>query len=116
MFYAALFFALAACKPLGMAHAGTGTGDKSGGFTNREFLLLDEAHQKFWIQGAMYALLHVAAAKKKQSGQCIADWYFGDKRADRNGLILASMEKYPNSYPSAVFIALTERACGIYHE
>ncbi|OHU92113.1 hypothetical protein BET10_07235 [Pseudoalteromonas amylolytica] len=86
------------------------------GMTNAEFLELDNSYKKFWIQGAMYSLGHVAAAKSKETGKCVIDWYFGDKRAERNSLILASMEKYPSSYPSAIFIALTERECGTYHK
>lgn len=89
---------------------------QAGGFTNKDFLTLPEAHQKFWIQGAMYTLIHVAAAKDPKTGQCVSDWYFGDKRAERNGLILASMKKYPESYPSAVFLGLTERTCGNYRK
>lgn len=84
------------------------------GYTNEMFLMLPEAHQKFWIQGAMHALGLVAAGKSKETGKCVIDWYFGDKRGERNGLILASMKKYPDSYPSAIFLALTERECGAY--
>ncbi len=86
------------------------------GFQNKDFLNLPEAHQKFWIQGAMHALGLVASGKSEETGKCVIDWYFGDKRAERNGLILASMRKYPNSYPSAIFLALTERVCGTYRK
>ena len=64
----------------------------------------------------MYALGLMAAGKDTKTGKCVIDWYFGDKRAERNGLILASMEKYPHSYPSAVFVALSERECGVYQK
>ena len=64
----------------------------------------------------MHALGLVAAGRNKDIGKCVIDWYFGDKRAERNGLIIASMRKYPNSYPSAVFVALTERECGVYQK
>ncbi len=64
----------------------------------------------------MHTLGHVASAKDKTIGQCVFEWYFGENRAERNGLILASMEKYPHSYPSAIFLGLTERECGEYRK
>ncbi len=85
-------------------------------FTNKDFLELPEAHQKFWIQGAMDAMASVAARKSADHGQCINEWYFGDKNAERNGLIIASMKKYPAYVPSVIFIFLTEEACGKYYE
>lgn len=83
------------------------------GFTNKDFLILPETQQKFWIQGAMYMLIHIGAAKSQEKGQCVADWYFGEKRPQRNSLILGSMEKYSSSYPSVVMLALVERECGL---
>ena len=85
-------------------------------FTNKDFLTLQEAHQKFWIQGSIDSLAHVAAAKSKQTGRCVIEWYYGDKHAARNGLILASMRKYPDAQPTAVMLALTERACGVFRK
>lgn len=85
-------------------------------FTNKDFLTLQEAHQKFWIQGAVDVLGHVAAAKSKQTGRCVLEWYYGDQYAERNSLILASIRKYPDAHPSAVMLALTERACGVFRK
>ena len=85
-------------------------------FTNKDFLTLQEAHQKFWIQGSIDSLAHVAAAKSKQTGRCVIEWYYGDEYAARNGLILASMRKYPDAQPTAVMLALTERACGVFRK
>ncbi len=82
-------------------------------FTNKDFLTLQEAHQKFWIQGAVDALSQVAAAKANETGRCVMEWYYGPKHAARNGLILASMEKYPDAHPRAIVLALIERACGV---
>ena len=82
---------------------------------SKDFLQMEDVKKKFWIDGAISALGHVAAAKNKEQGSCVYDWYFSDKIADRNGLILASMKKYPDSAPTAVLLALTERECGIYH-
>ena len=83
-------------------------------FTNQDFLALPEAHQKFWIEGAMDVLIQIAAAHSTEQGQCVADWYFSDQRAERNGLILASMHKYPTYPPRTIFVALTEQVCGAY--
>lgn len=85
-------------------------------FTNKDFLTLQEAHQKFWIQGAVDALAQVASAKANKTGRCVIEWYYGPKHAMRNGLILASIEKYPDAHPSAVMLALTERACGVFRK
>lgn len=57
-------------------------------------------------------LVQLGASKRKTTGQCVGNWYFSDKRAERNALILASMKKYSDSYPSAVMLALVERECG----
>lgn len=84
------------------------------GFNNRAFLLMPQEHQKYWLNGAIDSLAHVAAFKKKDIGQCVIDWYFGDKHAQRNGLIFASMERYPDHTPIVVLVALTQRACGTY--
>lgn len=84
-------------------------------FTNKDFLKLPEAHQKFWIQGAMRALGAVVSAKDAEQGKCVTDWYFGNKHAERNGLIWKGMEKYPDYSPDVIFIFLTERACGKYY-
>lgn len=83
------------------------------GFDNKGFLSLENAQKKFWIDGAIDTLGHVAAIKSKEQGQCVYDWYYNDT-ANKNGLILASMTKYPDHTPSAILIALTERACEKY--
>ncbi|MCJ8270943.1 MAG: hypothetical protein MJK04_16260 [Psychrosphaera sp.] len=76
--------------------------------------LNDEA-KKFWLIGAVEALTHVAAAKSKQTGQCVHNWYYADV-ATMNGIILGSMKKYPNSTPGAVLLALSEGTCGTYRK
>lgn len=85
-------------------------------FTNKDFLTLQEAHQKFWIEGAVDVLAQVASAKANATGRCVIEWYYGDKHAARNSLILASMKKYPDAHPSAVMLALTERECGVFRK
>lgn len=84
------------------------------GFNNKDFLKMPPIRQKFWLNGAMDTLAHVASFKDKTIGQCVVDWYFGEKHAQRNGLIFASMEKYPDHTPTVIIVALTQRACGVY--
>lgn len=87
----------------------------SEGFKNRDFLLLEDEQVKYWLTGAIEALYHVAAAKSEEKGQCVFDWYYTDT-PQKNGIILGSIEKYPNSTPSAVLLALTELECGTYRK
>lgn len=82
----------------------------------QDFLELPEAHQKFWIQGTMHAFVAIAAAKSTEQGNCVQSWYFSEQRPERNGLILASMEKYPKAYPTAIMLALAERECGVFRK
>jgi hypothetical protein len=85
------------------------------GFKNKNFLKLENNEKKFWLTGSIEALTHVAAAKNKKTGWCVHDWYYTDT-AVKNGIILGSIEKYPDSTPSAVLLALTERECGTYRK
>lgn len=83
------------------------------GFTAKDFLTLPEAHQKFWIEGAIdMTALVVSTGGNKKKGRCIYEWYYGDRHAERNSLILASMKKYLNVPPNAIMVALIERDCG----
>lgn len=84
------------------------------GFSSREFLEMQPENQKFWLSGAIDTLGHIAAFKGKVVGQCVIDWYFGEKVGERNWLILESMKKYPEQTPTVILVALTERACGKY--
>lgn len=83
------------------------------GFNNRDFLAMSDVQKKFWLSGAIDTLGHVAAIKSKSHGKCVYDWYFKDT-ANKNGLILASMEKYPDHSPTTVLMALAKRACGTF--
>lgn len=55
----------------------------------------------------------VAGYKDKEQGRCVWEWYYQDM-ADKNGLIEAYMEKYPENVPSSILIALAEEACGAF--
>tara|TARA_Y100001949_G_scaffold117195_1_gene99640 strand:+ start:274 stop:675 length:402 start_codon:yes stop_codon:yes gene_type:complete len=82
-------------------------------FTAAEFLKRQEAHQKFWIEGAVDAYAQVASAKSNDKGRCVMAWYYGEQHAQRNSLIFASMRKYSDKPPRAVLLALIERSCGV---
>lgn len=57
----------------------------------------------------------VAGQKDKQRGKCIIDWYYGENQADTNGLFLASMKKYPDYKPSAMFLFFAQQECGKFY-
>lgn len=88
------------------------SGAQADEFTNQDFLALPEAHQKFWIQGAIDSIALLGGAKNPPIGQCILEWYYGDQHAKSNGLILASMRKYVDARPSSIMLALAEKTCG----
>lgn len=84
----------------------------SDGFRSRNFLEMDSIKKKFWPHGSIMSYANIAAARDKDKGKCVYNWYFSDKIAERNGVILASMKNYPQVTPSAVILALLENACG----
>lgn len=99
LLYVAVFFSVS-----GVAQADV--------FTSKNFLAWPEAHQKFWIQGSVdTAALITSHNGNKEQGKCITKWYYGDKRAERNSLIIASMEKYSDVPPNAIMVALIKKAC-----
>ena len=69
--------------------------------------------QHYWLSGAVDIAGHIAFLADKQRGKCIWDWYFLDS-TEQKALILGSMEKYPNSTPTGIILALSERTCGPY--
>ena len=80
-------------------------------FKNKDFLKMAPIQQKFWLSGAIDTLGHVAVLKNKTQSQCTYDWYYGDT-ANQNGIIMASIRKYPDHTPSAIVIVLAEKKCG----
>lgn len=85
-------------------------------FRASDFLEMEDTWKKFWLSGAMSALYSVLITKDEDQSRCVADWYFSEDLAEKNSLIIASMEKYPHATPSAVLIALTQRECGDYYD
>lgn len=82
-------------------------------FKNKDFLKLENNEKKSWLLASIETLWQVEALKNKKMAQCIADWYYKDV-ANKNGLIVSSMKKYPEHTPVAILVALTERSCGSY--
>ena len=85
-------------------------------FKASDFLKLQSMNQRFWISGSIGTLIHVANAKDRKIGDCIANWYYSDKKAERNTLILAAMKKHSDKQPSTIMIALTEHVCGKFRK
>lgn len=86
------------------------------GFRAKQFLEIPPEQQQYWLNGSIGTLVYIAAFKSASIGQCVNDWYFGDKRGERNWLILESMKKYPDYQPVVILVALTERSCGKHTE
>lgn len=94
--------------------SGVTLADETEGFRSKHFLELPDKHKKFWLDGAITAFAHIAAAKEKTKGECVYNWYFAKDIDEKNGLIEASMRKYQDATPTAVLLALTEKICGQY--
>lgn len=77
---------------------------------------MEDVKKKFWLHGAISALSHAASIKNIEEAKCIDEWYFNDKIAEKNGLIIASMEQYPEHAPSTILLALIELDCDVYWE
>ena len=82
------------------------------GFRSKHFLEMPDVHKKFWLTGAMESLAYAAASKSEDKGRCVYNWYFSERLAERNSLILATMEHYSHATPSAVLVALIKEDCG----
>lgn len=83
------------------------------GFNNSDFLLLKDEEKKLWLLSSIDTLGFVAGYKDTEQGRCVWEWYYKDV-SNKNGLILAYMGENPDKSPSAILIALTESACGVY--
>ncbi len=64
----------------------------------------------------MDTMIHIAAIRDTEQADCIVKWYYTDKKAERNTLILALMEKYSDFVPSSIMISLVEQACGDFRK
>lgn len=97
-----------------MACHGTQAAEGKEGFRAKHFLEMKDEQKKLWLHGAMNAFAHMAASKDHAAGKCVHDWYFSEDINYKDGVILATMRKYPEVTPTAVLLALTEKSCGIY--
>jgi hypothetical protein len=79
---------------------------------NHEFLELPDIAKKFWIQGAIQLMASTVNFYDKKQGQCIIDWYYKGNTAQKNGLLLGSMNKYSDATPTVTVIAIVELSCG----
>ncbi len=97
---------------IGAALFAFGTEASSQAFKSKDFLEMPEMQQKGYIDGAVSTLYQMAAQESIQTGQCVHDWYYGDKTSERNWLILDTMQKNPDYRPSVIIAALAESVCG----
>lgn len=85
------------------------------GYTNKDYLAFTTEQKKYWLISTVDTLGFVASYKDKEQGRCVFEWYYkDDNKAQKHGTIEAYMQKYPTKSPSAILIALTEKACGAY--
>ncbi|MEO1149675.1 MAG: hypothetical protein AAFW83_01680 [Pseudomonadota bacterium] len=78
--------------------------------TNQQ--LVDETSDKelrLWVHGAFAGLGHGLINEQSPKGDCIWEWYFGG--ADRFPTIKAAFQKYPDAFPSATIVAISDRVC-----
>lgn len=78
---------------------------------NSEFFDLPRAELEMYVFGAVDMAGHIAALRNREQGRCIWDWLAEDFEQKKD-LIIRGMEKYPDSSPTGVAIALVERHCG----
>lgn len=80
----------------------------------KEFLTLDSASRDYFIRLTINTATVIATQIKRDMALCIADWYGSTPMAiqSRNTEILNIMENIPDSYPSAVLIAILQKKCG----
>ena len=95
---------LASCMP---AYAGESVKTK-------EFLTYDYASQAYFIKLTVNTATVIATQIRQDMAQCIADWYGDDeqKSETRNQEVLTTMKRLPDTYPSAVMIAILQKNCG----
>lgn len=90
--------------------------ETSEGFYNRDFLKMAPEKQNTWIIGAFVGVSGIIAMRDKEAAKCVYDWYFNDKVAEQNWVLLESMKKNPDIKPVAVIIYWTQKDCGNYWE
>ncbi|SFO40785.1 hypothetical protein SAMN04488056_105249 [Cohaesibacter marisflavi] len=80
----------------------------------KEFLTYDYASQEYFIKLTINTATVIATQIRPDMAQCIASWY-GDTPAEtkkKDAEILATMKRLPETYPSAVLIAILQKHCG----
>ncbi|PHQ70782.1 MAG: hypothetical protein COB93_04635 [Sneathiella sp.] len=80
----------------------------------KEFLEFEYSSQDYFIKVTINAATVIATQIRRDLALCIADWYTDDPKTvkQRNGEILKIMKGVPESYPSAVLIAILQKKCG----
>lgn len=80
-----------------------------------EFLTYSEGQREWWFSGTFETMGHVVSLKNEEQGNCIWNFYFKAPEQRRSELE-AAMRQHPDHSPTAISIALVQRACGKFNE
>ena len=86
------------------------------GFTGKDFLTWSAEAQEAFFQNSVLMASTISSRLNADHASCVSDWYFADaaKRPLRDAEILDTIKKRSDFHPSAVVLAVIERACGQY--
>lgn len=75
------------------------------------FLRLNDGQRYWWFEGAIRSVSHLVGLRDKQKGECISNWYLGDRDAKRK-LVEDAIAKYPDAGETTILLGLLQQACG----
>jgi len=82
-------------------------------FKSSQFLTYSaEARQSYITSSAMMAGL-IASQNNPRQGKCIDDW-IARQSAQGYASVVEVMKRYPDHHPSAVIVAVLDKACGSF--
>jgi hypothetical protein len=85
-------------------------------FTGADVLAWTEAQQDSYFQTSvtMIGIVATQVAGREQIANCIDGWYWKGEGADpeKNASIREAMQRFPETYPQALILAVVEKACG----
>jgi len=86
--------------------------------TVREFLTWGRSAQDSFLTTSIITAAVIATQIRADFAACIGKWYTltNEGNAKRQDEILAVMEKYPDSIPSGIVVAVLQKECGNFGE
>lgn len=92
------------CMPM-YAHAQT---------TVRDFITWTEDRQGSFFRSTIFTSAVIASQISPELVNCIDGWYASAEvsTAERNQEILDVMERFPDSHPTTILVAIIQRECG----